>query len=381
MDNRSKPVKKNINKKKVVIIITLALIVLALFYLLFDIMKRKNDKLQTQLDSAVTQLSAAQAVEESLEKELDDYRKGPTYTQTQLDYYTSEAAKKEGNEVRKSMLEQMKERMLSGEGVVPMLRSFFSDEIVFLQGGKYYFIPIDETVTPRRWTNDNLVFTEGSQWYDYKVGDTMARHGIDVSSFQGDIDWKKVKDAGIDFAIIRMALRGYGTGKIVDDAKFEQNIKGALANGIDVGVYFFSEAINTEEAIEEAEYCIEKLRPYDIICPIAIDIEDVSDSDARTANLTQEEWTNNAVAFLERIKEEGYAPMVYGNMHSMVVMLDQTKLIDYEKWWAAYYNYFYYPYDFTVWQFSDKGRISGISEAVDLNIAMDGWFGPRGTDN
>ena len=367
--------KKNRKSNPAVVVLVILLIVSLLggggvFYFLN--LERTN--LRSELESAKVDKELAEAEVSKMETELKDYREGPIYTQKEMENLTNLAAEKQTQEMKDEMLDSMKEQMLSGKGVVPMLRSFFPNDIVFLQDGAYHFIPIDEAVKPRQWKNENLVTEEGNQWYDYQEnGESVVKRGIDVSSFQGDIDWNKVVDDGVDFAIIRLGIRGYGSGKLVLDSKFEQNIKGALASGIDVAVYFFSEALTPEEAVEEAEFAMAALEPYKIRCTLAIDIEDVSDESARTKVLTQEQWTDNCIAFCNRIKEEGYSPLIYGNMESMMLMLDISRLNDIPKWWAAYYDYFYYPYDFTVWQFSEKGSIKGIKEKVDLNIAFDGW--------
>lgn len=355
-----------------VVLLTVALVGAGLIYYFLNSAK---ESLEEELTSAKTERDVANAEVAAMEEELKDYREGPVYTQSEYNRGIKEAEEKAKNQTADEMRAQMKERILSGEGTVPMLRSFFPSEIVFLQDGIYHFVQIDEAVTPRKWTDNNLVITPGEQWYDYQVnGESVVRRGIDVSSFQGDINWSKVAADGIDYAIIRLGIRGYGSGKLVLDTKFEQNIKGALENGIDVAVYFFSEALNEEEAVEEAEFAMEALEPYNIKCTLAIDIEDVNDDTARTKGLTQEQWTNNCIAFCEKVKENGYKPLIYGNMESMILMLDIARLNDYPKWWAAYYGYFYYPYDFTVWQFSEKGKVNGISTNVDLNISFDDWY-------
>ena len=184
-----------------------------------------------------------------------------------------------------------------------MLRYFFPDQIVFAANGSYHFMEIDEQLEPRPYLTENLVIGEDQVYEYYEDGQKVSRKGIDVSSFQGVIDWESVAQDGVEFAIIRMGIRGYGTGKLVVDEQFEANMEGALAAGLDVGVYFFSAAVSEEEAIEEADFLIEAMAPYGIQCTVVLDIEDVNSDSARTNGLTKEKWTDHAIAFCERVKE------------------------------------------------------------------------------
>lgn len=295
------------------------------------------------------------------------------YTQEELNTILDNARKEGAEAEKQEYLTTLKELMLSGEGTVSMLRYFFPDQIVFVADGSYHFMEIDEQLEPRPYLTENLVIGENQVYEYYEDGQKVSRKGIDVSSFQGVIDWESVAQDGVEFAIIRMGIRGYGTGKLVVDEQFEANIEGALAAGLDVGVYFFSAAVSEEEAIEEADFLIEAMAPYGIQCTVVLDIEDVNSDSARTNGLTKEQWTDHAIAFCERVKAAGYTPMIYGNLQSFMLMLDLTRLEEYDKWFAAYIPYFYYPYDFEVWQYSDSGTVSGISEPVDLNISFYDW--------
>lgn len=295
------------------------------------------------------------------------------YTQEELNTILDNARKEGAEAEKQEYLTTLKELMLSGEGTVSMLRYFFPDQIVFVADGSYHFMEIDEQLEPRPYLTENLVIGENQVYEYYEDGQKVSRKGIDVSSFQGVIDWESVAQDGVEFAIIRMGIRGYGTGKLVVDEQFEANIEGALAAGLDVGVYFFSAAVSEEEAIEEADFLIEAMAPYGIQCTVVLDIEDVNSDSARTNGLTKEQWTDHAIAFCERVKAAGYTPMIYGNLQSFMLMLDLTRLEEYDKWFAAYIPSFYYPYDFEVWQYSDSGTVSGISEPVDLNISFYDW--------
>ena len=198
--------------------------------------------------------------------------------------------------------------------------------------------------------------------------------GIDVSTYQKEIDWDKVAAAGVDFALIRVGFRGYGkAGNIVMDNRFKYNIENALRVGIDVGVYFFSQAINEEEAIEEAYQTLEWIKGYDVTYPIVFDWEYISDSSSRTYNMTNDEIIACTKAFCEVIKAAGYRAMTYGNPSMVNSGYDLSQLLNY-PFWLAHYTYQWtptgFPYYSTMWQYSCTGRVDGIEGDVDLNICM-----------
>lgn len=210
--------------------------------------------------------------------------------------------------------------------------------------------------------------------YKYEDSNYTSKLGIDVSSHQGNIDWKKVKEAGIDFVIIRLGYRGYGeSGKILKDNYFEKHYEGAKAAGLEVGVYFFSQAINIEEIHEEAEFVFKNLQGKDISYPVVYDLEKIKDSVARTDSLTSEDVTNMALEFCKLVEEKGYTPSVYGNSKTFTTRLALEKLNKYNKWYAGYpeagnYDYPLYPYEFDLWQYTETGTIPGVNTKVDINI-------------
>lgn len=209
-------------------------------------------------------------------------------------------------------------------------------------------------------------------------------YGIDVSEHNGMINWFEVASSGkVDFAIIRAAYRGYGTGRIVTDNTFSRNILGASANGIDIGLYFFTQAINEEEAIQEADYIMNLIKTYNIKTkyPIAIDTEysssttnGVNDNKGRADNLSVEERTAVCKAFCDRIIQYGYTPMIYASVNWFYNNLDESKLTSYEKWVAHYTNGGLqtptnYKNPYSIWQYTSTGSLPGIySKGLDLNI-------------
>ena len=268
------------------------------------------------------------------------------------------------------LLGYIRSAMQDGKSTVEILRELYPELTVLVADGKYHFFEPNESLAPNLYANDNFKVDENGI-VEYNDGIIASKKGIDVSKFQGNIDWSKVKEDGVEYAFIRVGYRGYGSsGKLVTDETFEDNIKGATSNGVDVGVYFFSQAINEEEAIEEANYVLEAIKGYDVTYPVVIDIEEVTDSDARTADMTQEQWTKNCIAFCETIKAAGYTPMIYGNLKTFFIMLNMTQLEAYDKWFAYYDTPVYFPYEFTIWQYTDEGKVDGISVDVDLNVGF-----------
>lgn len=195
------------------------------------------------------------------------------------------------------------------------------------------------------------------------------RRGIDVSHHQGTINWKKVKEDGYDFAIMRVAFRGYGaSGVLKQDKEFANYIGQAQEAGLDVGVYIFSQAVNEEEALEEADFVLNTLKGYDIELPVVYDPELIRDDKARTDNVTGEQFTANTLAFCKKIQEAGYQPMIYSNMIWESELFDMEQLDEYPIWYADYELIPQTPYDFTFWQYSESGRVDSISGAVDLDV-------------
>ena len=216
----------------------------------------------------------------------------------------------------------------------------------------------------------------GFKKYNDEKNGITSKMGIDVSEFQGeDIDWKQVKDSGIEFAIVRIGYRAYGeTGELVKDDMFEQNIEGALDAGLEVGVYFFSQAITPAEAVEEAEFVLDLIRPYKITGPVVYDTEEIKGDTARTDGNTRQEFTNYCKVFCDTVEHAGYRSMIYANMKWMAFTLDMEELTSYDFWYADYHEFPQNPYDYSIWQYSETGAVPGINANVDLNI----WFEKEG---
>ena len=205
----------------------------------------------------------------------------------------------------------------------------------------------------------------------YEKDGRRAKTGIDVSIYQGDIDWQAVAADGIDFAILRLGYRGYTEGGLFLDQNFERNLRGALDAGLDVGVYFFAQAVTTQEAEAEAAYVINALEGYEISYPVAFDWEPIAPgSGARTDGLDNQALTQCAAAFCEKIKEAGLSPAVYFNQSLGYLRYDLRELADYDLWLAEYDSKPDFYYHFDLWQYTHIGRVAGIEGDVDLDLDL-----------
>lgn len=197
-------------------------------------------------------------------------------------------------------------------------------------------------------------------------GESIA--GIDVSRWQYDIDWEAVADAGAEFAIIRIGYRGSESGKINADKYAQANLEGAAAAGLDIGVYFFSQALTREEAEEEAYYVLDIIKDHDITMPVVFDWERVRDEKSRSQNMDRRTLTDCAKTFLETVEMAGYNAMVYFNAHQSRNLYYLAELKQYDFWLASYTDRMDFPYKVDMWQYTDTGKIPGIETDCDFNV-------------
>ncbi len=191
--------------------------------------------------------------------------------------------------------------------------------------------------------------------------------GVDVSSWQQGVDWSQVKDAGMDFAMLRLGYRGTEQGGLFADDYAQTNYENATAAGLSVGGYFFSQAITPEEARQEAEYVLELIKGWDVQMPIVYDWEYV-DEEARTADVDGRTLTDCTIAFCETIKNAGYEPMIYFNPELERKQMFLEELTAYKFWLALYSEEMSYPYRVDMWQYTNQGTVPGITGAADINI-------------
>lgn len=243
----------------------------------------------------------------------------------------------------------------------PVLVKEYGDGWHNIGGNRYYYMG-SQRVTG--WQN-----IDGLQYYFDGNGKLSSCTMIDVSKHNGDIDWNAVKAAGVDYAIIRVGYRGYGTARLVQDACFDQNMRGAINAGIRVGAYIVTQAVNTEEAVEEASFIVEKCRGYNVTLPLAIDVEWTTNRDGRADYISVSTRTDVINAFARTVMNSGYAAMAYANKDWFENKIYSGNLFSSCKIWLAQYRNTEYTYGGRVnmWQYTSKGRVDGINGDVDIS--------------
>lgn len=233
--------------------------------------------------------------------------------------------------------------------------------------GVEYETVINPNIPAKPYSDD--AFNKNGDTMSYSGGDYSL--GIDVSHHQGYIDFNAVKEAGYDFVIARIGYRGYGEeGSLNADREFDNYYRDAKAAGLQVGAYFFAQAVNEEEAKEEADFVLGILNGRELDLPVVYDPESILDDVARTDNVSGEQFTANAKVFCETIEKAGYEPMIYANMLWEAFELDLSKLKEYPIWYADYEDKPQTPYDFVIWQYTNEGSVPGVEGVCDIDIRI-----------
>lgn len=218
---------------------------------------------------------------------------------------------------------------------------------------------------------------KGNPYYEDGKNGVVSRWGVDLSVYQGNVDFRKMKEAGVEFAMLRLGYRGHGSGEMLTDKCFTQNAAAAAEAGMPIGVYFYSQALSEAEAEEEADFVKENLKGIELNYPVVYDLEEYTQDDARTDSLTAEQATANACTFCKRVAEAGYTPMIYTNADWASRMYDMDALGQYLIWYADYAEEPTFPGGFAMWQYSETGVVAGVDSGyVDLDL----WFYRGGVD-
>ena len=228
--------------------------------------------------------------------------------------------------------------------------------------------PENPTIPPERNPYDRFDFQYNRHNY-LLLQNVKSYPGVDVSAFQGNIDWKQVKQSGIDFAIIRLGYRGYESGKLVEDQYAKTNLKNAKEAGLKIGAYFFSQALNIKETDQEIQFMLKILGDTKLDMPIVLDWE-IPANTARTRKMDARTLTDIQRHFCGQMRDQGYQPMIYFNWHQSEHLYVLHELEDYPFWLALYQDRMTYPRKEEMWQYSDKGKVPGIQGNVDLNVYM-----------
>ena len=227
----------------------------------------------------------------------------------------------------------------------------------YLTKNTYDFTNMSETANLRKYTDN---------------GKKISYVGADISKHNGTVNFRSMKAAGIDYVMIRLGARGYSTGQLSLDDNFVENIEAAIDEGLDIGVYFYSQAVTLEEATQEANFVAQNLAPYKehINYPVAFDMESVPNDKARIDGLSREDKTAISAAFLSGIQAAGYIPMLYGNKEWLIKNIDLAQLQNYDVWLSEDEAIPDYPYQYTMWQYTTTGVLNGITGDANLNICF-----------
>ena len=243
--------------------------------------------------------------------------------------------------------------------------------LVKTSDGKEEWVLISPYLTKNTYDFKNLSENANLRKYTDN-GKKISYVGVDISKHNGKVNFNSIKAAGIDFVMLRLGARGYSTGQISLDDNFVENMEAAIEAGLDIGVYFYSQAISQEEVLQEANFVIQNLEPYraHITYPVAFDMENVANDKARIDGLSRDDKTSIAITFLSGIQTAGYAPMIYGNKEWLIKNVDLAKLQDYDVWLSQEQDVPDYPYQFAMWQYTTTGVLNGVTGDASLNLCF-----------
>lgn len=235
--------------------------------------------------------------------------------------------------------------------------------------GTKEWVDLSDDIERNDYNYDNLKYQNPTMNY-YEEGKLVSKCGADISANQGEVDFAKLKKAGCDFVMIKIGARGYSSGNIVFDKNYKDNLKAAKKAGLDIGVYFCSQAVNKSEAREEADELLDAIEDYDVRYPIAFVMETVDGDMARIEALDTDARTTIARAFLDRVEDSGYTAMLYGDKEWLLTMVDMGRLSDYDVWYAQDSKKPDYPYEFGMWQYDSGISINGVSGKVAMSMSF-----------
>lgn len=243
--------------------------------------------------------------------------------------------------------------------------------LVKTSDGKEEWVLISPYLTKNTYDFKNLSESANLRKYTDN-GKKISRVGVDISKHNGQVNFNSIKAAGVDFVMLRLGARGYSTGQLSLDDNFVENMEAAIEAGLDIGVYFYSQAISQDEVMQEANFVIQNLEPYraHITYPVAFDMENVANDKARIDGLSRDDKTAIATTFLSGMQTAGYIPMVYGNKEWLIKNIDLTKLQDYDVWLAQEQDIPDYPYQFAMWQYTTTGVLNGVTGDASLNLCF-----------
>lgn len=364
--------------------------------MLFVVMKSNNkdsgaseyvqQTLQQQQEQAEAEQALAEATEETTEKKLraedldfwdmypvdgEESEDSNSSTNTQKSSSASKTEDEEEAEDKKSDSKKSDSDTKQEETVQNDPSTDGKHTLVKFADGTEEWVLINPYLTKNTYDFTNLSESANIRKYT-ENGKKISYVGADISKHDGEVNFNSMKAAGVDYVMIRLGARGYATGQLTLDEYFVENIEAAIEAGLDIGVYFYSQAISQEEANQEANFVVQNLEPYraNIKYPVAFAMEKISNDQARTDTLTREDKTTLANTFLSGIQAAGYVPMLYGNKEYLVKSVDMTQLQNYDVWLSQEQDIPDYPYQYTMWQYTTTGVLNGIKGDANLNICF-----------
>lgn len=366
-------------------IVGVSLFVLILLFVLLQSNSKKNSGSDYLKELQVRQEEAA-AAEADTEETEEAGRKLRAQDLDFWDMYPVEEEDSQGSAVpekssRSSFTEraerereEQKQKELEAQEAIDDPSTDGKHTLVTTPDGKEEWVLISPYLAKNTYDFTKMEDKAGLKRY-MENGKKTSYVGVDISKQTGTVNFSGLKAAGVDYVMIRIGGRGYSTGQIALDENFKENIEGAIAEGLDIGVYFYSQAINQDEAVQEVNFVIQNLDPYrgSIKYPVAFDMEFVANDEARIDGLSREDRTAITVSFLEGVKAAGYIPMLYGDKEWLIKEVDLAKLQDYDVWLTQETDIPDYPYQYAMWQYSSGGVLNGINGDANLNICFIGY--------
>ena len=292
---------------------------------------------------------------------------GSIYTDSQIEKIRYGAAQAERNR----LLLEIQSSFESGNSTISMLRNLFPGDLVVMWEGRYYFYPVDRNLQTNPFSETDFAQGEkGGMEYIGEDAGVSVNRGVDVSALNGEINWAKVAEEQIAFAMIRAAVRN-ADGELVQDERFQENMSGAKSVGLRIGCYVDLDADSEKAAEEIADFVLSNLSmsQQEMGAPVAVRVQ-IPDHTSSLNGQTREEWTQGVRAFCAKIKKAGYEPVIYANTAAFHMLLNMAELEEYDKWIADYGDYLYFPYKFKCWQYSLKGTVNGIEGDVALGLSV-----------
>ena len=292
---------------------------------------------------------------------------GSIYTDSQIEKIRYGAAQAERNR----LLLEIQSSFESGNSTISMLRNLFPGDLVVMWEGRYYFYPVDRNLQTNPFSETDFAQGEkGGMEYIGEDAGVSVNRGVDVSALNGEINWAKVAEEQIAFAMIRAAVRN-ADGELVQDERFQENMSGAKSVGLRIGCYVDLDADSEKAAEEIADFVLSNLSmsQQEMGAPVAVRVQ-IPDHTSSLNGQTREEWTQGVRAFCAKIKKAGYEPVIYANTAAFHMLLNMAELEEYDKWIADYGDYLYFPYKFRCWQYSLKGTVNGIEGDVALDLSV-----------